>query len=82
MENKTNSDNETKELLHLKRKELIDKLVLELSKEDDQFYYYPTVEVAALIIEMRDKGKLPVKDREIIEGLDLQDIQVLLSHKN
>lgn len=78
----TNPDNEAKELLHLKRKQLIDRLVLQLSKEDDQFYYYPTVEVAALIIDLRDQGRIPLQEQEIIKDLDLQDIQVLLSHKN
>lgn len=82
MNDQYESDKESKELLHIKRKQLIEELVLKLSKEDNQFYYYPTVEVAALILELRDQGKLNLQQKEIIEDLDLQDIQVLLSHKN
>ncbi len=76
------NDHDAKELLHLKRKELIERLVKKLSEEDQNFYYYPTVEVAALIIEYRDQGKLNLQDKALIEELNLQDIQVLLSHKN
>lgn len=75
-------DKEEKELLHFKRKKLIKGLVQRLSEADDNFYYYPTVEVAALILEYRDQGKISLEERSLIEDLDLNDIQVLLSHKN
>lgn len=69
-----------KDLIHSKRKDLINKILGELSEEHRDLYYLPTVEISAMIQERVTSNKLNQEEKELLEGLSLQDIQVLLSH--
>ncbi len=69
-----------KDLVHSKRKALINKILSELSVEHRDLYYLPTVEISALVQERVASGKLSKEDTELLNGLSIQDIQVLMSH--
>ena len=71
---------EEEELTSTKQKKLLQRLVEELSREDSNFYYQPTSEIAfALKKRIDDKTTLTAEETKLLEPLSRHDIQVILS---
>ena len=69
-----------KDLDSEKQKELLRRLLAELSQKEPDFYYRPTNEIAALIKRYVDDGaQLNAEERGLLARLTQRDIQVLLS---
>lgn len=63
-----------------KRKRLIERLVLELSRSNPDLYYQPTSQIALQIRGYADDpANLNADDRALLEPLTQRDIEVLLS---
>ena len=76
----SNSSEEEK-LVFNQRKEIIEKLVSSLAKNNSEIYYSPTIEISELIrIEIENCELINQDQKAIVEDLDVHDIQVLLSY--
>ncbi|MEM1019866.1 MAG: hypothetical protein ACFBZ9_11010 [Sphingomonadales bacterium] len=65
-----------------KQRKLLESIVLELGRDNAQFYYMPTIEVAMAVKDYVANGKtLNQDDRALLAGLDARQIQILLSLK-
>lgn len=81
MEHDFKAQKDEKELRSAKQKDVLQSLVLRLSKERSDLYYQSTSEIAAVIYDLiRSEGHaLNIVSKEIVEGLSRRDIQVLLA---
>lgn len=63
-----------------RQKRLLQKLVSDLSHENQNVYYMPTSGIAALLHEtIKHGGRLSADDRSLLQKLSVRDIEVLLS---
>lgn len=73
---------EQDELKHFQQKEVLTRIIDKLSAEDDSTYYLPTNQVAHIIFDIIQKKEgLNKVEAELFEGLNVEDIYILLSHK-
>jgi len=71
------------DLLKVKRLTILDKMVADISKKHPDFYYLSTIEIAYEILDTLNKDKeTPQQWREAFEGLDQNDIKILLGMHN
>jgi hypothetical protein len=64
-----------------KRKQVLDRMIRELSAADPDFYYRATSEVALSLEQRIARGEgLNAEERTLLAPLSRRDIQVLLSH--
>ena len=70
-----------KDLEAEKRKKLLERLVVELSRSNPDLYYRSTSEIAALIQDHVSSGILNADDRALLQHMTRRDIGVLLSLK-
>ena len=69
-----------KDLKSSKQKELIDRLVVELSQADPSFYYLSASDVANEIrATIKDRKNLSQEELLLLEPLSRRDIQLILS---
>lgn len=69
-----------KDLDSEKQKQLLQRLVEELSRTEMDFYYRSTTEVAALLEQhIAKKARLTAEERALMQRLSRRDIEVLLS---
>ncbi|MEM9550864.1 MAG: hypothetical protein AAGA05_06800 [Pseudomonadota bacterium] len=70
------------ELLAEKRKNLLERLIVEVSRSGFDLYYAPTSQVARYLLDYaRNTAKLNADELALLEGLDLRDVEVILSIK-
>ncbi|MEM7195582.1 MAG: hypothetical protein AAF402_11565 [Pseudomonadota bacterium] len=63
-----------------KQRRFLETVVARLADENPSFYYLPTVEVAIKIeAYLEEPGNLSNAERELTQGLDRRQIQILLS---
>ncbi len=73
-------EDKRKDLDSEKQKQLLRKLVEDLSKQHIDLYYQPTSEIAAFLEKQIESGKsLLAEDRALLRRLSRRDIEVLLS---
>lgn len=71
------------DLLAEKRKRVLERLVMALSREGLDLYYSPTAQVAASILAQVESGaRLNGEERDVMRGLTQRDIEILLSLKS
>lgn len=64
----------------VKRKKLIERLLLEISRSQGDLYYQSTSTIALQIKDyIQGDGKLNAEERALLEPLSQRDIEVLLS---
>ncbi|MFW8595081.1 hypothetical protein [Cribrihabitans neustonicus] len=69
-----------KDLDSEKQKQLLSRLVEELSRTEMDFYYRSTTEVAALLKQYIDgKARLSAEERALLQRLSRRGIEMLLS---
>lgn len=68
-----------KDLLHTKKKEIIQKIVSLLRDQYSELYYSPTIEIAELVFQHINSSDFPQKELEIVGELTRDDIQILMS---
>jgi len=76
---KAQAEEKEKDLLTNKKKEIIQKIVSHLRDSDRELYYAPTIEIAELVVQHIQSEKLNAKDREIVQELSRDDVQILMS---
>lgn len=65
-----------------KRRKLLERLVMEVSKSGVDLYYTPTSQVAMHLLDYVEKGAgLNADERALLDGLSRRDIEVILSLK-
>lgn len=63
-----------------KRRQLLDRLVTELGRTDPDLYYRTTSEIALALKRRIDAGEgLNGPERELLDGLSVEDIKFILS---
>ncbi|MEM6682572.1 MAG: hypothetical protein AAF607_10045 [Pseudomonadota bacterium] len=68
------------ELKAEKQRKLLERIVQELGRENPQFYYMPTVEIARAIQDYVATSKtLNQNEHDLLKGLDARQMQILLS---
>jgi hypothetical protein len=78
-----NLSSEEEKLEHYQKKQVLGSLVDKLSKEDGSLYYMPTNQVAGIIHEMiQNKEAISHEQWEKVKNLSLEDIHILMSHKD
>ncbi|MCR9203867.1 MAG: hypothetical protein NXH75_04775 [Halobacteriovoraceae bacterium] len=81
LDSETNKEQD--QLKHYQQKEVISKLIDRLSEEDDSTYYLPTVQIANILHDVIEKKEgLNQKEVELLKDLSVDDIHILLSHKD
>lgn len=65
-----------------KQKIVIDKVIKDLSQSDPNLYYTDSNTIAAMIYHKIKDGALSKQDQELFEGLNENDILILMSYKN
>jgi len=69
------------ELKSEKQKKIIERVVDDMSKEDQSLYYAPTVDIVRIIMsKIETEGYLSKEEALLMEGLDFRDIQNFLSY--
>jgi len=77
---RTMMEDKRDDLIAEKQRKLLEIIVQELGRDNPQFYYMPTVEVARAIQAYAADGKSLNQDQlELLKGLDERQIQILLS---
>lgn len=73
---------EEEKLEHFQKKKVLNSLIEYLAAEDDSTYYLPTNQIAGIIEEMiKNKEGLSHQQWELVKDLTLEDIHILISHK-
>ena len=63
------------------RVKIVNDIVTELSKLDPNFYYESTSSIARMVYEYIYSGKLNQHKMDPVNGLSVEDIQILLSYR-
>lgn len=70
------------DLLASKRKALLDRLIVEISRGGYDLYYAPTSAVAAYLLQyVKETAQLNADELDLLAGLTRRDIEVILSLK-
>ncbi|MEM7190970.1 MAG: hypothetical protein AAF439_15270 [Pseudomonadota bacterium] len=73
-------EEKTADLVAQKRKALLERLIVEVSRNGLDLYYAPTSQVATHLLKYAEsEAGLNADERELLEGLDRRDIEVILS---
>lgn len=68
------------DLVSVKRKKLIERLLQDISRSHGDLYYHPTSTIALLVHQRINAGtELNAEERELLAPLTQRDIEVLLS---
>jgi len=68
-----------KDLKSTRQREIIDHVIQRLAKEHPDYYYMPTIELAAQIQAfIREPGKLMTEDQQLVAAMSRRDIQLML----
>lgn len=82
MDNKKEERELKRELKIEKQKQIIDKIITKLSK-DESLYYLSTMDICFEVHKIIQSGKeLSHSDFELVENLSSQDIQTLISYNS
>lgn len=70
----------TEESDPIKKRKIIDRLLMRLTKEEPQMYYATTSEVSRSIHMMlkEDTNRMSVEDQALVRGMTIEDIQDML----
>ena len=64
------------------KKEIIDNLVNDLSKDSPDLYYSPTSVIAQIVFDKIQANLLSREKYEVVKDLSREDIQVLMSYSS
>lgn len=76
--------NNRSDLVNDKKRQLIQKYMQQLTKEDPSLYYSSTTEIANSLLPMIKEhiNRMPVEDQALVRNITVRDIEMLLSfHK-
>lgn len=72
-------EDKRKDLKSTRQRQVIDAVLAGLSKSHPDFYYLPTIELAAEIqSHIRTPGNLQHEEHQLVQGLTRRDIQIML----
>ncbi|MEL6643754.1 MAG: hypothetical protein AAFQ79_07460 [Pseudomonadota bacterium] len=67
------------DLTAVKRKQILDRLINELSHAGHDLYYAPTTDVAKTLLDYANgPAGLTTDERALLDGLNRRDVQILL----
>lgn len=66
----------------VKKKEIIQSIINDLSKSDPDLYYTDTMTIAAFVEEYINDKKLIQSEYDLVKNLSRDDIQVLMSYNS